>query len=184
MRKINRSKSIPEVIPPSESDAAYKQAQQLLEDRMEGYIHYDKIFISIEQVQTSFPRMTVGDILNFMGNKFYWKRPVGEPLVLYGKNEEKKELKKRGLVEIVRFRVPEAWIGVGRFRIAWPEKNKDDDKARFLIALYLSSSNISDFERLVAGKKANTAFMAALFLDHENSDLFNEQAEERFDSLR
>ena len=119
-----------------------------------------------------------------MGNRFYWKRPAEEPLVLYSKNEEKKELKKRGLIEIARFRVPEAWTGVGRFRIAWPEKNRTDDKARFLIALYLYSTNICDFEHLIAGKKTNTAFMATLFLDQENADLFNGQAEERFDSLR
>ncbi len=184
MRKKSRPKSIHKDITPSESEAAYEEAQLLVQDRNEGYVPYDMILTSLEQVKASFTSIAVGDLLNFLGHEFYWKRPSGEALVLYGKNEEKEELKGRGLIEICRFRVPEAWIGVGRFRIAWPERAKNEDEVLFLIGLYLYSTNVSDFDYLVSNENANAAFMAVLFLDQENAELFDSLAEERYESLR
>lgn len=178
MTKRNKKKS-----PLDKNAEAYRQSQILLKDREEGYVPYDMILTSLEEVKKAFPKIILGDLLNFLGNEFYWKRSAGEALVLYGRNQDNDRLKGRGLVEICRFRVPEAWIGVGRFRIAWPNTGKDDESL-FLIGLYLHSVNVNDFDHLVANENAVSAFMATLFLDKENGDLFDELAEERFVSLR
>jgi hypothetical protein len=184
MCTIDRSKGIANDITPSESEASYQQAQELLQDRNDGYVPYDRLFTSLAQVRATFPSITEGSLLNYMGNEFYWKRDAGEALVLYGKNDWAEGLKERGLIEICRFRVPEAWIGVGCFSIAWPNMGKDEDNGLLLCGLYLYSTNVNDFELLVANENATTAFMAMLFLDRDNADLFNKLAEERFDSLR
>jgi hypothetical protein len=184
MSKIDHSSNLPATIPSSESEAAYEQAQRLLQDRNEGYVPYDRIFTNLKQIKTAFRKIIVGEHFLFRGHEFYWKRPAGEPLALYARNQEIEGLKKRGLVQICRIRVPETWIGVGRFQIGWPERKNDDGETSLLIALYLHSTDTGDFDRMVSGEKANAAFMASLFFDQENADLFYEQAEERFDSLQ
>ena len=183
MRKINHSIRIPKAIPAAESEAAYKQAQKSLKDLGEGYVHYDNLYTTIEQIETTFSRIISGNILNFQGHRFYWKRPAGEPLVLYGKNEEKKELKSRGLVELCQLNVPDVWVGVGRFKIDWPEGERSDDFQQLLITLYLHSTKVNDLAFLVSGKPATAAFMASLLLRGENAGLFYYLAEQRFQSL-
>jgi hypothetical protein len=183
MRKINPSKRIPKVVPAAESEAAYKQAQQSLKDLEEGYVQYCSLYTTTEQIETTFPRIISGEILNFQGHRFYWKRPAGEPLVLYGKNEEKKEFKPRGLIELCRLNVPDVWVGVGRFKIDWPEGKRSDDVQQLLITLYLHSTKVNDLAFLVSGKPATAAFMASLLLRGENASLFYFLAEQRFQSL-
>jgi hypothetical protein len=150
----------------------------------EGFVGYDMIFISFEQVKERFARIVSGSILNIMGRQFLWKRLPGELLILYGKFEDEDEFKDRRPIEICRMRVPEEWIGVGRFVIDWPERKNQEHVTLLLITLYLYSVDISDFDHLDSTDDTAAALMASLFLDKENSELFNEFAEKRFDSLR
>jgi hypothetical protein len=176
-RKKGKAKAL------ADGAAAYTNAQQLLRDLNEGIVPYDKIFTSGDEAHAAFPRLISGALLNFAGYQFYWQRQPGKPLILYGKNTFEGELQKKGLVEICRFRVPDAWIGVGRFKVDWPKTEKKYDQTPFLITLYLYSTKTLDFDYLVSNDLANAAFMVCLFLAGENAELFDQLAEERFTSL-
>jgi hypothetical protein len=162
---------------------AYEQAQLSLKELADGYIPYDLLLTSIRQVKTKFPMIVGGELLKYIGHEFYWRRNLGEPLILYGKNTWNEELKGRGIIELCGFKVPKVWIGAGRFKIDWPRR-KEEEETQLLITLYLYSINSDDFDALVADYDATAAFMATLFLDEENAELFNQLADDRFDSLR
>lgn len=167
-----------------ENEVAYLQAQDQLKEWQEGYIPFDKIFTTEKQVMAFFSRLVDGSILNWLGTQFFWRRAPGGALVIYAKNDDIQELKDRGLVEICRFRnLPDAWIGVGRFRIIWPELKNQKTGMLFLINLYLFSTDADDLVQLIENDYANAAYLATIFLGEENAELFNQLAEERFESL-
>jgi len=87
-------------------------------------------------------------------------------------------------VELCRIRASEVWIGVGGFRIDWPETNekKKDDRTPILISLYLYSTDPHSFDRFVAGAEAS-AYLVSLFFEGENTALLNDLAEERFELI-
>jgi hypothetical protein len=122
--------------------------------------------------------------MQLIGHCFYWKRCLGEPLVLYAQNTESRLYSHKGLVELCRIRVPDVWIGAGRFRLDWPEMEdkKEDDPTPILISLYLYSTDPESFKKVVTNDEAS-AYLASLFFQKENAALLNDLAEERFDSL-
>jgi hypothetical protein len=183
MQKKQNTKKASKADVSADGRKAYINAQKLLKDLQEGYVPYDEIFTSSTEALAAFPRLISGDLLLMTGDRFYWKRQPGQPLILYGQSTFNSEMQKKGLVEICRFRVPDAWIGVGRFKIDWPERKKKDDQTPFLITLYLYSIETLDFDYLISNDDATSAFMACLFLTGENAELFDELAEERFTSL-
>jgi hypothetical protein len=183
MQKRQNNKKASKPNTSADGRLAYTNAQKLLRDLKKGFIPYDNIFASSAEALAAFPRLISGDLLNMIGHQFYWKRQLGKPLILYGQSTFEDEVQKKGLVEICRFRVPDAWIGIGRFKIDWPEMEKKDDQTPFLITLYLYSTNTLDFDYLISNDDATAAFMACLFLVGENAKLFDELAEERFTSL-
>ncbi len=161
----------------------YQDAQRLLKDRREGYVPFDMILTSNEQISSMFPKIVSGEILTWIGNRFYWKKIPNQPLSFYAVNDWDDALKDLGPTEICRLRVPECWNGVGRSRIDWPERRKKDE-GLLLITLYLYSPDSNNFYRLMKSQTAAAAFMASIFFEHENAELFNDLAEERFESLR
>lgn len=161
---------------------ANEKAQRLLKDREEGYVPYDGIITSEEEIVSIFPVVTSGDVLNMTGNSFYWRRVAGAPMILYGENSWDDQLKGKGIIEICRMKLPEEWIGAGRFIIDWPRPKKNE--TRLLITLYLYSPNAEEFQRLIVDETELTAFMATLYLDVDNAEIFNQLAEERYCSLR
>jgi len=169
-----------------DSTQAYKRALEVLKANKEGVLEYNQILTSVEHIKTAFPKRVSGEILNFVGSEFYWKRENGHPLILLGKNDIDVKAKNRGLIEICRFSAPEAWIGIGRFAINWPRatKRKKDDSPRLLILLYLYSTSIDDMDTLVGNDDAMAAFLAGLYLDEINTEEFNQRAEQRFVALR
>ena len=105
-------------------------------------------------------------------------------MILYTRNLRDEELKALGLVEICRLKkIPEEWVGVGRFGIDWPYRKKEDEKPLLFITLYFFSIDLDDFDTQLANDEADAAYLATLLLDEENTSLFYELAEERFDSL-
>jgi hypothetical protein len=63
------------------------------------------------------------------------------------------------------------------------KKSGKEDEDLFLIGLYLYSTDVNDFNQLLSNQSAHAAFMAAIFLDKENADMFESLAEERYESL-
>lgn len=162
---------------------AYEKAQQLLKERQEGLVRYDKILTGDEQISDVFPEIVNGDILFMLGNEFYWKRQPEHPLILYAKHSEREILKEKGLVEICRMVVPEIWTGFGLFRIDWPVGKRKEDSKTILISLYLCSTDRTTFEDVVSIEKTIGAYLATLFLDEKNADQFNQLMKERFQSV-
>ena len=142
------------------------------------------ILTSLKEVKATFPKVIAGTILEFLGHSFFWKRSAGEAMILYGRNDFIENLKDHGVVELCRFKAPDSWIGVGRFKMDWPRQEKEVREDSVLITLYLYSADVNDFYRLTANERAKAAFMACLFLDVENGELFFELAEKRYRSLR
>lgn len=167
-----------------ESSLAYEQAQRLLKDLAEGYVTYNRIFTSFKAVKTAFHRIIGGAILEWGGNTFLWKRPAGDPLSLYAQNLEDEKLKSRGLVELCRIRVPDHWVGAGRFRIDWPRGMEGSGDTLLLVSLYLYSIDPNDFDKIILSDSLRAAYMASLFFDKENAGLFFELTKERFESLK
>jgi|GEM_PF-3169042 len=166
-----------------ESSCAYEQAQSLLKDLEEGYLTYDRIFTSIKTVKSSFHKIVGGDILEWGGHIFLWKRQAGDSLILYAQNPVHDDLKNRGLVELCRIRVPDRWVGTGRYRIDWPKERKESSSPLLLVSLYLYSTDANDLDKLILSDGLRGAYMASLFFDKENSSLFFDLAEKRFASL-
>jgi hypothetical protein len=167
----------------AESMQAYLEAQRLLLERKDGYVKFDRIFTKKEEAQHAFGKLTSGELLEYVGNSFYWKRSPGDPVILYAKNTFSEKLRDMGLVELCRIRVPEVWIGVGRFRIDWPDMDDEkDDPTPILISLYLYSTDPAAFKHFVANDEP-TAYLASLFFEKENAALLNDLAEERFESI-
>jgi hypothetical protein len=166
-----------------EGDEAYKQAQRLLQDLKEGYVSYDRLFTSADEARDAFDWVISGEILGKIGISFYWKQGTGEPMILYG-TSTRKDLIERGLIEICRLRVPDVWVGAGHFCLDWPEtdKRKDDDPPAILITLYLDSPNPADLDHLVSNPDIS-AYLASIFFEKENALLFNNLAQERFESV-
>lgn len=167
-----------------ESTQAYEQAQRWLKDWEEGYIRYDKVFTSSKEAVKAFGTLVSGAILEFGGNNFFWKRQSGEPLILYAQNIEDDKLKDRGLVELCRIRVPDIWVGAGRYQIDWPKGKEKTEDPLLLVSLYLYSTDPSIFNKLIVPNSLRGAYMVSLFFDNENSGLFFELAEQRFESLK
>ena len=168
------------------STQAYKMALHNLEEFRQGFLTYNRILTSIKTIKKKFEKVIPGEVHGWLGHHFFWKRSEGKPLILYAKNEELKELKELGLVEICKFQAPEAWIGTGMFRIAWPDVGKSDRKENnpeTLVVLYIVSSDPIKFNDLVANLEENPVFLAALYLDEENSQVFYQIAEERYGKL-
>jgi len=177
-------KEVNKAIRASEGLAAYQEAQDLLKKFKEGYISVDMILTSLKEVKVTFPRVSSGTILQILGHSFFWKRPAGEAMILYGRNDFRDNIKDNGVVELCGFKAPDSWIGVGRFKIDWPRQEKEGSEDSVLITLYLYSSDVNDFYKLTANEKSKTVFMACLFLGAENGELFFELAEKRYLSLR
>lgn len=186
MRKsrMQPAKEVKKTITTSEAISAFQESQTLLKNLKEGYISVDMILTSLKEVKATFPKVIAGTMLQILGHSFFWKRPVGEAMILYGRNDFLENLKDHGVVELCRFKAPDSWIGVGRFKIAWPRQEKEGSEDSVLITLYLYSADVNDFYRLTASERAKTAFMACLFLDVENGELFFELVEKRYRSLR
>jgi len=163
---------------------AYLESQRLIQERKEGNVKYDRIFTKKEEPKLTFKKLISGELLAILGNCYYWKRYPGEPLILYAENAISRKLKPKGLVELCRIRIPDAWIGAGGFRIDWPEIDgkKESDPTPILISLYLHSTDPASFDRFVAGEEAS-AYLASLFFDGENAALLADLAEERFDGI-
>jgi hypothetical protein len=166
----------------NEHGEALRRAQLLLKNY--GFIEVDRIFTNAREANAIFAHFVGGDILNWTGNQFYWSRPPGEDLVLYARNLRDEELKALGLVEICRIKkIPEDWVGVGRFGIDWSYRKRGDQTPLLFINLYFFSIDLDDFETQLANDEADAAYLATLLLDEYNASLFYELAEERFDSL-
>jgi hypothetical protein len=105
-------------------------------------------------------------------------------LILFARNTSKEELNELGLVEICLIKkIPEEWVGVGRFCIDWPHRKKVDNAPLLFITLYFFSIDLDDFDKLLSNDEADAAYLATLLLDEDNASLFCELAEERYDSL-
>jgi hypothetical protein len=164
------------------SAEAYRQSQILLKDRAEGFVSYNKLLTSTEQVIKTFPKISSGDLLDFLGYEFFWLRFAGQPLLIFARNSGLDKLKDKGLVEICRFRLPEQWIGSGRAKIG--NVRTKEEISPVLISLYLYSVNPADFENLLRSQRAIAAYLATIYLDEPNTEIFYGLAEERFDSIK
>jgi len=170
-------------VSPTESADAYRDAQLNLKEIQEGYVPYDRIFTKRNKAKHAFKRLISGELMEIMGCSFYWKRCPEEPLILYGENTVLRQYKSKGLVELCRIRVPEVWIGAGRFRVDWPEiGEKDSDPTPILISLYLYSTNPGKFNEFLSNSKG-TFYLASLYFEGENATRLDDLAEERFMSL-
>lgn len=167
----------------NEYSEALRKAQLLLKNK--GYVEFDQIFTNAKEANAGFGQVVGGQILNWLGHQFFWRRPPSEDLILFARNTGKEELKDLGLIEICRMkRIPEEWVGVGRFIIDWPHRKKGDDTPLLFISLYLFSIDLDDLDHLLSNGEEDTAYLATIFLDEENVSLFYELAEERYDSLQ
>jgi len=168
----------------AESAVAYREAQLQLQEIGKGYVPYDRIFTKRKEAKHAFKKLVSGELMEFIGCCFYWKRSSEEPLILYAENTVLRQYKSKGLVELCRIRVPEVWIGAGRFRVDWPEtgEKKESDPTPILISLYLYSTDPEKFKDFVANTKG-TFYLASLYFEGENAALLDDLAEERFMSL-
>lgn len=166
----------------NEFSEALRKAQLLLKNK--GYVEFDQIFTSAKEANAGFGQVVGGQILNFLDHQFFWKRPHGGDLILLARNNRKEELKDLGLVEICRMkRIPDEWVGVGRFCIDWPHRKEGDNKPLLFISLYFFSLDLDDFDQLTSNNEADAAYLSTIFLDEENARLFYELAEDRYDQL-
>lgn len=158
---------------------ALRKAQLFLKNY--GFIEVGRIFTTAKEANACFEQVVGGQILNWTGNQFFWKRPPGEDMIFYARNTSNEELKSLGLAEICRIKkMPQVWVGVGRFGIDWPYKKKSDEKPLLFLNLYFFSIDLDDFDALLSNDEANAAYVATLLLDEENTCLLYELAEERF----
>jgi hypothetical protein len=169
------------------SSDAYLNALELLKTRKHGYLQYNRILTSMNEIKADFPKIIGGDLLQFLGHQFFWKREENGPLTLYAKDESDKNSQ---LCEICYFDAPESWIGIGQFRIHWlrSRNRKDKYSIRVLIFLYISSPKTDEFDNLVDKidftNNELSIFLACLYLDETNSEQFNLEAENKYQSIR
>jgi len=167
----------------NKNEAAYHAAQHLLKEREEGYIPYDMLITSIPLAEKMFPKRIGDELLRMLGHDFLWKRVAGEALLLYGMNRVAEDLKDRGPVEICRFRAPEQWVGAGTFLLEAFKANKKAEGYTLLLTLYLCSVNSDDFTGLLGDVEPGGAYLASIYLDEQNTRLFYDLAEERYDDI-
>lgn len=175
-----------------DSSAAYMRALKMIKEREQGLLEYDRIYTSIETIKSSF-KLIGGEILNWIGHEFYWKRESGEPLIFFAKNDALDDLKGRGLVEVCRFNVPTSWVGCGLWSINWRDKKDDDLKGQtdveeeapeLLFALHLFSEHPQDIFKLIEEEETPAAFLGGIHLSTESAQIFYDLAKSRYSDLR
>lgn len=172
-----------------DSAEAYERTLRMLARRDAGVLSYDRMYTSTEAMTDDYG-IVRGDVLNWFGDEYVWKKQAGQPLVLYAQNEVLDEVRPKGLVELCKFEAPEAWVGSGRWAVYWlrsesrdTEKNTYENPPLF-IALYLGSPNTDGFSFLLENEEIDAAFLAALLLKDENAQRFYDRAKNRFRDLR
>ncbi len=168
-----------------DSAEAYERTLHMLARRDAGVLSYDRVYTSTETMTEDYGIIR-GDVLNWLGDEYTWKKQAGQPLVLYAHNEALDEVRPKGLVELCKFETPDAWVGCGRWMVYWlrSESRYTDENPPLFIALYLGSPNIDDFSVLLEDKEIDAAFLAALLLKDENVQRFYDRAKNRFRDLR
>jgi hypothetical protein len=183
-----------------DSAEAYYRALKMIKDRQRGVLAYDRIYTSIEVIKSRFKSLIPGEVLNWLGHEFYWKRESGHSLLMLAKNDALDEHKQKGLVNICQFDAPATWVGCGRWQVMWPDTKKKDRRSpnrksdssekssdfgsEILLLLYLYSENSEQLSCLMENEEASAAFLGGIHLNSENADDFYSAAEERFADLR
>jgi hypothetical protein len=112
---------------PNKNDHVESLRRAQLLHKNYGYVEVDRIFTNAREANAGFAQVIGGQILNCTGSQFYWKRPPAQDLILYARNTCNQELNALGLVELCRIKkMPDQWVGVGRFGIDWPYRKKED----------------------------------------------------------
>lgn len=172
-----------------DSAEAYERTLRMLALRDAGVLSYDRMYTSTEAMTDDYG-VVRGDVLNWFGDEYIWKKQAGQPLVLYAQNEALDEVRPKGLVELCKFEAPDAWVGCGRWMVYWLHSESRDaeedtnENPPLFIALYLGSPNTDDFSALLENGEIDAAFLAALFLKGENAQRFYDRAKNRFRDLR
>lgn len=147
---------------------AYNKAKELLEEYKKDLLLYDKIYYSLEELQSVFPQgfTALADVQVLLGYHFEWRKKPGEKLILLASNDGAK------FAEICSLRVPDVWNGTGRWQLHDPIKSNNDDKNDDkVIALYLASPDLKD-KPLSLDNDSPSFFISAIHLSSFNAKRF------------
>jgi hypothetical protein len=135
----------------------------------------------VESISKKFSRVRKNVIAAMEGHHYYWLKKPNENLRLLARQFSEE------LTEICSIVVPNNWVGCGHWVIYWPVGDNDKSRDDLLISFSIASDNpglIENYDPTKIDAQLKSAFLAAIHLSPQNTDIFYDFAETNYMNIR